>query len=100
MSQEYYDRVKDNFKDRNLILDAIVGNHGRDWKIDLIISPLSTSQNDRKWDSEEIDRSTRRCSPRNAVGNAGHGMVCSYNGICDSAKTIGYCGVGSIKGDA
>ena len=48
MSQEYYDRVKDNFKDRNLILDAIVGNHGRDWKIDLIISPLSTSQNDRK----------------------------------------------------
>ena len=48
VSQEYYDRVKDNFKDRNPILDAIVCSHVSDWKIDLIISPLSSSQNDRK----------------------------------------------------
>ncbi len=40
VSQEYYDRIKDNFQKRNPILDAVVGSQGDDWKIDLIISPL------------------------------------------------------------
>ena len=45
VSQEYYDRIKGNFQKRNPILDAVVGNQGDDWKIDLIISPLSSSKN-------------------------------------------------------